>query len=74
MAFNLTETATVGSGHLRVAPGGAVVPPTASTINWTTTGQAMANGTVVRVHDDQMTTFASGGSTQYIVDTLGYFN
>ena len=74
VAFNLTETATVGSGHLRVAPGGAVVPPTASTINWTTTGQAMANGTVVRVHDDQMTTFASGGSTQYIVDTLGYFN
>ena len=74
VAFNLTETATVGSGHLAWRPA----------VRWCRrrlddqldrhrSGHA-ANGTVVRVHDDQMTTFASGGSTQYIVDTLGYFN
>lgn len=73
-AFNLTVTQTVGRGHLRVAPGGALSGPLSSAINWTADGQKMANATVVGLHDNTMTTFARGGATQYLVDVLGYYN
>ncbi len=76
VAFNLTEADTVGWGHLRVAPGGSPLP-SVSTINWYSDGMRLANGSVVAVNDDQMTTYAgatAAGSTQYIVDIGGYYN
>ncbi|MCB9412577.1 MAG: hypothetical protein H6525_07000 [Actinobacteria bacterium] len=76
VAFNLTEADTVERGHLRVAPGGAA-RPSVSTINWYTDGMRLANGTVVDVANDQMTTHAGAtenGSANYIVDIGGYYN
>ena len=76
VAFNLTETDTLGRGHLRVAPGGSGIPAV-STINWYANGMRLANGSVVAVNDDQMTTYARttrDGSTQYLVDIGGYYN
>jgi hypothetical protein len=76
VAFNLTEADTVERGHLRVAPGGAPLPAV-STINWYTNGMRLANGTVVDVDNDQMTTYAgatANGSANYIVDIGGYYN
>jgi hypothetical protein len=76
VAFNLTETDTAGRGHLRVAPGGSPIPAV-STINWYSDGMRLANGSVVDVAHDQLTTFAratTGGGTNYIVDIGGYYN
>ena len=74
-AFNLTITDTAGTGFLTATPGGTAVAPLASTINWFGPGQTWANGSQVAVTGDQMTTFAGGGgSSQYVVDVLGYYN
>ena len=73
VAFNLTEADTIDRGHLRVAPGGAPLP-TVSTLNWFSTGMRLANGSVVGVTGDQMTTFARGQATEYVVDIAGYYN
>ena len=73
VAFNLTETNTVGRGHLRVAPGGSGLP-SVSTINWYTDGMRLANGSVVGVRNDQMTTFGGGQASDYLVDIGGYYN
>ncbi|MCB0914135.1 MAG: hypothetical protein KDC23_00320 [Actinobacteria bacterium] len=76
VAFNLTETDTLGRGHLRVAPGGSGIPAV-STINWYTDDMRVANGSVVAVNGDQMTTYARttrDGSSQYLVDIGGYYN
>jgi hypothetical protein len=73
VAFNLTEADTVDLGHLRVSPGRSALPGV-STINWYTTGMRLANGTVVAIENDQMTTMAAGTSTNYIIDIGGYYN
>ena len=74
IAFNLTVTDTVGSGFLTVAPGTASTV-TASSINWSATGQNLANGLIVAVDSSrQVRVFAGGGgSTNFIIDVAGYF-
>ena len=74
IAFNLTVTDTVGAGFLTVAPGTASTV-TASSINWSASGQNLANGLVVAVDSSrQVRVFAGGGgSTNFIIDVAGYF-
>lgn len=73
VAFNVTVTGTGGSGFLYVAPAGTS-GVAASTINWSAPLTTRANGSVVAVSEDSVTTFAEGGSTQYLIDIAGYFN
>ena len=74
IAYNLTITKTVGSGFLSVAPGGATVVA-ASSINWFTSGMTLANGLVVKLDTNrQIKVFCGGGgSTEFIIDVLGYY-
>ncbi len=73
LAVNLTETATVATGHLRLTGGPTGAPPPVSTINWFASGVTMANGTLSTATDLELTTYAGGGSTQYLLDAAGYY-
>lgn len=71
--YNLTVVDTTGSGYLQVAPGDAAAI-TSSSINWTATGQIIANGLMVKLDASrQVKAFAMIGSTNFIVDVLGYY-
>ena len=73
IAFTLTISDTAGQGYLAVNPGGTTVV-SASTINWFGAGQILANTGVVKVANDRtITVVAGGGSTNFIVDVVGYF-
>ncbi len=73
IAYNLTITKTVGSGFLSVAPGDATALA-ASSINWFTSGMTLANGLVVKLDTNrQVKVFCGGGgSTDFVIDVLGY--
>jgi hypothetical protein len=74
VAYNLTVTATQISGFLTVSPGTAT-GVTASSINWSGDGQNLANGSIVGVDTSrQVRVFAGGGgSTDFVIDVVGYF-
>ena len=74
ISFNLTITETVGSGFLSVAPGNAS-SSAASSINWSATGQILANGLIVKVHTDRTVKVfcGGGGSTHFLLDVSGYW-
>ena len=71
---NLTITATQGSGNLALVPGG-VASSTTSSINWTASGQAFANGLTVpiRASDRTVNLLFNGNATQALLDVTGYF-
>jgi hypothetical protein len=75
IAYNLTVTNTVGSGYVQIAPGDAG-GVTASSINWTASGQTIANGLVVRLDAARRIKLfeaGPGSSTDVIVDVVGYY-
>ncbi|HAP75552.1 MAG TPA: hypothetical protein DCR14_05660 [Acidimicrobiaceae bacterium] len=73
ITFNITVTNTVGSGWMAVNPGGNTTV-SASSINWSETGQSLANGTIVPVNADREITLICGkGTTHVIIDVTGYY-
>lgn len=74
IAYNITVADTVGAGFLSVNEGDAT-GFTASSINWSATGQLLANGLVVKLDGSrQVKVFAGGGgSTNFLIDVLGYY-
>jgi hypothetical protein len=74
--YNLTVTETTGapgSSWLALFPFGTAFPGNSS-INWTSSGQTLANGGAVSLGGDrQVNVRDSGGSTQFILDVTGYF-
>lgn len=74
IAYNLTVADTIGAGFLSVTEGDAG-GFTASSINWSATGQLLANGSVVKVDANrQVRVFAGGaGNTNFIIDVVGYY-
>ena len=72
IAYNLTITETVNAGFLAATPGDATTFA-ASTINWSQTGQNLANGTVVTLDGSRNMKVFSGGLTHFIIDVLGYY-
>jgi hypothetical protein len=76
IAYNVTITNTVGSGYLSVNPGDAVALASSS-INWSASGQSMANGLVVTLDTSRQVKVFCGGSTgaasDFIIDILGYY-
>ena len=65
---------TVALGFLSVNPGDAAAAG-GSSINWFTSGLSLANGLVVKLDANrQIKVFGGGGgSTDFIVDILGYY-
>lgn len=74
ISVNVTLTATMGGGYLTLYPAG-VATPTASTINWSATGQSLANAVQLAVSTGrQITIFGGGvGTTHVILDVMGYY-
>lgn len=76
VAYNLTVTATVGTGWLGVIPAGSTFGGTSS-INWFGPGQTLANGGIVKLGGDRQCDVwiggKAGGSTEFIVDITGYY-
>jgi len=73
VAFNLTQTGTMGSGYLTVSPDAQ--SPVTSTINWSAANQTMANAVITDVAEDGTFTVTNNGdtATDVIVDLTGTF-
>ncbi len=73
IVYNLTIVDMVGGGFLSVAPGDTASLG-ASTINWgPSTDGALANSSTVKLDGNrQLKVFGGGGSTDFIIDVLGY--
>jgi hypothetical protein len=74
VTYNLTVTGTVDHGFLAITPAGAA-GFAASAVNWSGSGQDLANGGSVPVSAGREVTVWAGftGSTQFIVDVTGYY-
>lgn len=77
VTFNLTITQTSGLGFLALYPS-EVVWPGNSSINWTGTGQTLANSGVVSLTQGigEIAVYAGGSfgtSTHFIIDITGYY-
>jgi hypothetical protein len=73
VALNLTLTGTASAGWVATYPAGGSTGGT-STINWTASGQTLANSTTVGVGTGRAVSLTNGGpgSTHVIVDLFGY--
>jgi len=74
VVINTTVTDTTAVGYLAVFP--ATNPlPTASNLNWSASGSTIPNLVTVQVGNDGRIRFynGSGGTTQVVVDTAGYY-
>jgi hypothetical protein len=74
VTYNVTLADTAGSGFLAVVPGDAT-SFTASTINWFTDGQILANGGTVGINSFRTVKVFSGGpgNTDFLIDVTGYY-
>jgi hypothetical protein len=75
--INITVTETLGAGYLVVRPSdptGMVPIPDVSNVNWSTSGQTLANLAFVAIGDETYIEVHAGGagSTHVIVDLQGY--
>ncbi len=74
VAYNITVVRPNAGGHMRVFPGDKASSP-ASTINWTGTGDVVANGLQVRLAADRTIRVynAAGAPVRFLVDVVGYY-
>lgn len=75
VSYNVTITGTTGPNFLSVTPGDSA-SFTTSTINWSGTGDSLANGSIVKVDASRQVRIFCGdqtGSTHVIFDITGYF-
>ena len=71
---NVTVVGTTGDGWLAINPGGTT-DVSASSINWSASGQILANGISLKLNATRQITVVNGspGSTNFIIDILGYY-
>jgi hypothetical protein len=71
--LNVTVTNTTATSYLTAYPAGLTSPPIVSDLNWTQ-GDTVPNLVVVNVSSSgQVAFYNSLGSTDLIVDVLGYY-
>jgi hypothetical protein len=71
--YTLTVVDTVGAGFLALTSEKATTYR-ASTVNWASTGVSIANSTMGKVTSPSMKVWCGGaGSTQFVIDVLGYY-
>lgn len=75
VTVSVTITGTTASGYLSLFRGGVSWPGN-SNLNWFASGQTFAVTTVSAVNDSRVVTVRAGGSgsTQVIVDVIGYYS
>ncbi|MDQ1250473.1 MAG: hypothetical protein QG597_4852, partial [Actinomycetota bacterium] len=75
VAYNITVVRPDGAGHLQVMPGDQVNSES-SAINWTTRGDVVANGSIVKVDDERRIRVfnAAGVPVRFLVDVVGYYS
>lgn len=72
--INLTITNTINSGYLSLYSAGLTSPPATSTINWSESGQTVANLAVSASEFARVkVTCGGGGSTHFIIDVIGTY-
>jgi hypothetical protein len=72
---NVSVLGTNNAGYLTCNPGGNTAV-TASTVNWTATGQTIANGitlTLNATRELELIVGGSGASTDIVIDVMGYY-
>ncbi|MFZ4668012.1 MAG: hypothetical protein ACOYML_01845 [Microthrixaceae bacterium] len=69
--FNLTVTATAGSGYLAVFPGDETYQGTSS-INWSGPNQTIANNayTKIGLSDGSINVYCGSGNTHFVIDLV----
>ncbi len=75
IAVNVGITQTATGGWLTVNPGGTTTIG-ASSINWSATGQVLANGIIAKINETtrELTIVAGGaGETHFFLDVTGYW-
>ncbi len=75
IAVNITVTATAGGGFLAVTPGDASTFK-ASTVNWASAGQTIANAAIVKLDTNRQVKVFCGGvaaATHFVLDVAGYY-
>jgi len=71
---NITITNTVNSGYLTAYPAGGA-PPNASVLNWSNSGQTIANGSTLKLGSNNAFTVVSKlNATNVLVDLMGYWS
>jgi hypothetical protein len=71
--YTITVANTVGSGFVAVTSTAASTYK-ASSINWSGSGQIMANSTMAKISAPQLRLWGGGGgSTDVIIDVIGYY-
>lgn len=68
---NLTVVNTVTSGYLALTASGSTATPT-STVHWFASNQTVANQATTAISSSRTITLTAHGSTQFIVDLIGY--
>ncbi len=74
VVINTTVTETRAPGYVTVFPGTGTLPA-ASNLNWSAAGSTIANLVTTQIFADGTIAFhnGSGGTTQVVADTAGYF-
>jgi len=74
VVLNVTATDTTAAGYLRVYPYQGT-PPNTSDLNWMSAGRTVPNLVVVKLNGQgQIGIFNSSGSTDVVVDVLGWYS
>jgi hypothetical protein len=68
---NLTVVNTVSTGFLALTAAGSTATPT-STVHWFASGQTVANQATSAISGSRTITLTAHGSTQFLVDLIGY--
>ncbi len=73
VAYNVTLDSAVTQGFLALYPLGGAFG--ASSINWFTSGEVVANGGVVQLGGDRPVAVRAGGSgsANFVIDITGYY-
>ncbi len=71
--LNVTATDSSGPGFVQVAPGGALVPGAASSLNLSAAKQTIANLAIVALSATGTVSIYTNTSANLIVDIIGYF-
>lgn len=68
--LNITVTGTTGSGYVTVFP--ELPKPGTSSLNWTASGQTIANGATIRISDAGTLQVYAAKKTHVLIDVTGY--
>lgn len=69
--LNVTVVNTVGAGFLSLYSAAVATPPGSSSVNWSASGQILANMTMVAIDQGSVKiTAGGGGSTDIVIDVL----